>query len=104
MIVVLTRFPIKPEFSEEYSKHLKEVISTHKVEEQPGYVRLDLLAPKNVEHISNNNKFVIKTVWEDMKSFMAYTQSEVFKESHKNMPSREWFAGQPEVEIYETID
>ena len=103
MVVVFTRFPIKQEYNEEYAKHIKEAAQKHHILEQPGCVEVKLLQPQDVPHSANNNTFTIVTGWKDMKSFTDYTQSEAFKESHANMPSREWFAGKPEVEVYEVI-
>lgn len=104
MITVLTKFPIKKEFEEEYATHLKEAVKKHAMQEQEGYVSMTLLAPQSIPHMSENDMFVIQTLWQDMKSFTAYTQSEAFKKSHENMPPREWFAGRPSVEVYESID
>ena len=104
MVTVFTKFPIKEEFKEEYSKHLKEAVVKHEMDKQEGNVKMNLLAPQSIPHASENNMFIIETIWEDMKSFMAYTQSEAFKKSHENMPPRDWFAGRPEVEVYESID
>jgi len=104
MVTVLTKFPIKEEFSKEYATHLKDAVTKHEIEQQEGFVEMKLLAPQSIPHIAENNTFVIETIWQDMKSFMTYTQSEAFKKSHENMPPRDWFAGRPTVEVYETID
>jgi heme-degrading monooxygenase HmoA len=104
MITVFTKFPIKKEFEEEYKVHLKEAVKGHAIKEQAGNISMTLLAPQSIPHMSENNMFIIQTLWEDMQSFTAYTQSEAFKKSHENMPPREWFAGRPTVEVYETID
>ena len=104
MVTVFTKFPIKEEFHKEYEAHLKEAVTKHKMDQQAGYIEMKLLAPQSIPHIGQNNMFIIETIWEDMKSFMAYTQSEAFKKSHENMPPRDWFAGKPEVEVYETIN
>ncbi len=104
MVTVFTKFPIKTEFFEQYSKHLKEAVKLHKIEEQEGFLQMQLLAPQNMPHAAENNSFIIVTTWKDMPSFIAYTKSEAFAESHKNMPSRDWFAGSPSVEIFENID
>ena len=104
MITVLTKFPIKEEFFDEYTKHLKKAITKHEIEKQPGFSAMKIMAPKSIPHIAENNMFVIETIWNDMQSFLAYTQSEAFKKSHENMPPRDWFAGRPSVEVYETID
>jgi heme-degrading monooxygenase HmoA len=104
MIVVMTKFPVKPEHKEAYAEHLKASVSRHSVEEQPGFEDMRLLAPHPSPHGGENNMFIIETTWLDMPSFLAYTQSDAFKKSHENMPPHDWFAGRPSVEIYETID
>ena len=104
MVTVFTKFPIKEEFQKEYADHLKEAVLAHEIDKQPGFIEMKLLAPKFIPHMGENNMFMIETLWQDMKSFMAYTQSEAFKKSHENMPPHEWFAGKPEVEVYESIN
>ncbi len=104
MVIVLTKFPIKLEFNEQYSAHLKEAVKTHKIEVQPGFIDMRLLAPQHMPHVSENNNFTIETTWKDMKSFLDYTKSDAFSKSHENLPPRDWFSGRPEVEVYETID
>ena len=104
MVTVFTKFPVKPEFKEEYTAHLKEAVKKHNIEDQAGCTAMNLLAPQSNPMTGENNTFIIETVWEDMKSFMAYTQSDAFKKSHENMPPMDWFAGRPSVEIYESID
>lgn len=104
MVTVFTKFPVKKEFHKEYAKHLKEAVKKHGIEKQPGFIDMKLLAPKSIPHMRENNTFIIETIWKDMQSFMAYTQSEAFKKSHENMPPHNWFDGQPSVEVYENID
>lgn len=103
MVVVLTKFPIKEEFKSEYSKHLKNAVGKHEISTQKGFIDMKILEPKAIPHMGENNNFAIETTWEDMDSFIAYTQSEAFRKSHQNMPPREWFASHPTVEVYETI-
>ena len=103
MVTVFTKFPIKKEFHTEYADYLKEAVLTHEMDKQPGFIEMKLLAPQSNPHMGENNMFIIETLWQDMKSFMAYTQSDAFKKSHENMPPREWFLGKPEVEVYENI-
>ncbi len=104
MVTVFTKFPIKPEFNEQYSAHLKDAVTKHQMEEQAGFLQMQLLAPKNMPHATQNENFIIQTNWKDMDSFVNYTKSEAFQKSHENMPSRDWFNGRPSVEIFETID
>ncbi len=103
MVIVFTKFPIKLEFNEQYSAHLKDAVKKHQVEEQPGFIEMKLLAPQHMPHVSENNNFTIVTGWKDMKSFLDYTKREAFAKSHENLPPKEWFSGRPEVEVYENI-
>jgi len=104
MVIVFTKFPIKPEFNEQYSAHLKEAVTKHQVEEQPGFKEMRLLEPQHMPHVSEANNFTIETTWNNMKSFLDYTRSEAFSKSHENKAPKDWFSGGPEVEVYETID
>ncbi len=104
MVVVFTRFPVKSEYKEEYTKHLKEVSAKYNVQSQPGCLEMKLLAPKDTQFSTENNYFTIVTGWKDMQSFTNYVQSDAFKESHSDMPPQEWFAGKPVVEVYENIN
>ena len=63
---------------------------------------MNLLAPQSNPMTGENNTFIIETIWDNMQSFISYTQSEAFKKSHENMPPREWFTGKPSVEVYES--
>jgi len=104
MITVFSKFPIKAEFCEEYQKYLKDAAEKHMAQEHHGFVDLRLLAPQNLPIVKANSQFIIETSWEDIKSFTDYTESEAFKKLHENLPSDDWFAGPPEVKVYETID
>ncbi len=104
MITVFTKFPIKEAFHKEYAAHLKEAVKSHNIQDQKGCSAMNLLAPQSNPMMGDNNVFIIETIWDDMQSFMAYTQSDAFKKSHENMPPREWFDGKPSVELYESID
>lgn len=104
MIVVFTKFPVKAEHFEEYKIYVKDAVNKHNIKEQKGFVDMRLLAPQNLPMIEENSQFIIESIWEDIKSFTDYTQSEAFKKSHENMPPHDWFAGRPEVKVYETID
>lgn len=104
MVTVFTKFPIKPEFTEQYTAHLKEAVKKHNMPDQEGFMTMELLSPRNMPHAAENNNFIIVTTWKDMPSFVNYTKSEAFSKSHENMPPHDWFAGSPSVEIFENID
>lgn len=103
MIVVMTKFPINPQFMEEFEKRAKETFGEQGLEGQKGFIKMNVLKPVNFPPNTQNNTFIIETYWEDMKSFQEYTQSEAFKKAHENPPPQEWFAGRPTVEVYEVI-
>ncbi len=103
MVTVFTKFPVKKEFRQEYAKHLVEAVKEHNIDQQEGYKGMKLLSPGSFPQMAENNMFIIETLWQDMESFTAYTESEAFKKSHENLPPREWFEGRPEVEVYENI-
>jgi len=47
--------------------------------------------------------FITLTYWESMDALRKYTESEAFRKAHENPPPREWFAGHPVIEVYNTI-
>ena len=104
MITVFTKFPIKAEHYEEFANHIKEAVKKHNIEAQDGFLDMRLLAPQNLPMIEENSQFIIETSWKDIKSFTNYTISDDFKKSHENLPPHDWFAGRPEVKVYETIE
>jgi heme-degrading monooxygenase HmoA len=104
MIVVFTKFPIKAEHFEEYKTYIKGAVDKHNIKEQKGFVDMRLLSPQNLPMVEDNSQFIIESIWEDIKSFTDYTQSEAFKKAHEDKPPHDWFADRPEVKVYETID
>ncbi len=103
MIVVFTKFPINPDYKEDFAKYAKENFGEKGLSEQEGFVKMNLLEPKEFPPGNKNNIFIIETYWESVEAFMKYTQSEAFRKSHENLPPKEWFAGRVSVEMYEVI-
>lgn len=103
MVVVLTKFPIKPEFMKDFEERSKERFGEHGIDKMEGFLGMKILAGRSFPSMPQNNQVVIITYWKDMESFLNYTKSQAFAEAHKNPPPKEWFAGNPSVEIYETI-
>lgn len=103
MIVVMTKFPINPEYANDFSERAKKEFGEKGLTEQEGFIKMNILEPKEFPPGNKNNVFIIETYWEDMESFKKYTESKSFEEAHKNPPPKEWFAGRPSVEIYEII-
>ena len=103
MVVVLTKFPIKKEFKEDFEKRSKERFGEHGISQMEGFLGMKILSGKSFPSMPENNNVLIITYWKDMESFLNYTNSEAFKKAHENPPPKEWFAGPPIVEIYEVI-
>ncbi|WP_041353942.1 antibiotic biosynthesis monooxygenase family protein [Nitratiruptor sp. SB155-2] len=100
MIVVHTRLPIKPEFQEQFVKHLREKTGID-LSDMEGFEGMQILTPLSIPHMPPNNTFIVETKWKDLQSFLGYTKSDTFKKSHENLPPKEWFAAQPSVEVFE---
>ncbi len=104
MVVVMTKFPIKPEYFNEFKK-LAENFGEKGIKEQKGFIKMEILEPKKlpIPHLPENNTFIIMTYWESMEDFIAYTRSEAFRKAHEKQPPKDIFAGQLAVEVYEII-
>ncbi len=103
MIVVFTKFPIKKEFKEAFEERAKEHFGKHGIKDMEGFLGMKILSGRSFPSMPENNNVVIITYWKDMDSFINYTKSDAFAKAHQNPPPKEWFAGNPSVEIYESI-
>jgi heme-degrading monooxygenase HmoA len=104
MVVVFVRFPINPQYKEEFKKYAVEKFGEHGINTLDGFISMRVLEPKQLSpNMPENNTFVIETIWRDMEAFKNYTQSDIFRKAHEKQPPKEFFAGQPTVEVYEVI-
>lgn len=103
MIVVMTKFPINPEYSKNFEERAKYQFGEKGLSEQEGFIKMNILKPLPFPPGNSNNIFTIETYWKDMESFKRYTESESFAKAHENPPPKEWFTGRPTVEVYEVI-
>ena len=101
MIAVFTKFPIKREFLQVFKERAVASFGQKGLRKQEGFVSMKLLSAKDYPNMPENNQFVIETIWQDSNYFKDYTKSDAYKEAHKDGPPREWFAGQPTVEVFE---
>jgi heme-degrading monooxygenase HmoA len=53
----------------------------HLVENEPGFVRLDVLVPTE-----NHDEFWLLTYWTDEKSFLTWHRGHTYHTSHKGIP------------------
>ncbi|SNZ07988.1 Heme-degrading monooxygenase HmoA [Persephonella hydrogeniphila] len=103
MIVVMTKFPINPEYAEEFREYAVNRFGEKGLKEQEGFIKMKILSPVNFPPNSQNNIFIIETYWRDMESLKKYTESEAFRKAHENPPPKEWFSGHPVIEVYNLI-
>ena len=95
MIVVANRISVAEGYEEEFEKRFRNREGF--VGKSSGFNRYELLRP------SKADAYVVKTYWEDMASFEAWTRSEAFKEAHADLPPKEMFAGPSALEIHEVL-
>ncbi|SCX93261.1 Heme-degrading monooxygenase HmoA [Thiohalorhabdus denitrificans] len=93
VIVVANRIPVAEGWEEAFEERFRN--RAGQVEQQPGFVRMEILRP--VE----SGPYVVKTYWESMAAFRAWTESEDFRAAHADPPPREMFAGDNRMEIHE---
>lgn len=103
MVVVMTIFQIRSEHKEDFKKYAVERFGEKGLIDQEGFIKMNLLEPVNFPPGKENSKFIIETYWESFELFKKYTQSEAFRKAHQNPPPKEWFAGNPAVEVYSII-
>ncbi len=95
MIVVANRIPVAEGYQEEFERRFRDREGL--VDKSPGFVRNEVLRPVK------GGPYIVKTYWEDMASFEAWTQSEAFREAHSKYPPKEMFSGPNVLEIHEVL-
>ncbi|WP_457639742.1 antibiotic biosynthesis monooxygenase family protein [Persephonella sp.] len=103
MVVVMTKFPINPQFKEQFREYAVERFGEKGLKEQEGFIKMNLLEPVPFPPGKENSMFIIETYWENMDALMKYTNSEAFRKAHENPPPKEWFTGHPVIEVYQVI-
>lgn len=95
MIVVANRIPVAEGHEEEFERRFRDREGL--VDQSPGFIRNEVLRPVKGDF------YVVKTYWEDMASFEAWTRSDAFREAHAKHPPKEMFAGPNVLEIHEVL-
>lgn len=98
MLVVTNRFHLNPEYADEFEERFHNRLG--EVENREGFVRFEFLTPIEHGHIETTTHAAV-TYWESMEAFEAWTESEAFKEAHRNPPPEEWFDERGGVTIHE---
>lgn len=93
MFVVANRIPVADGYEEQFEDRFSERVA--KVDERPGFVRMEVLRP------TGDEPYVVLTYWESEADFEAWTDSEDFREAHANRPPPEMFDGENAMEAHE---
>ena len=98
MFVVMNRIPVNPDFGQAFIERFQDRASL--VDRMPGFVSFRLMKP-----VAPDDPFVVMTVWEDEASFVAWTESDEFRQGHAKtgkLPP-EAFLAHPKLEKFEMI-
>jgi heme-degrading monooxygenase HmoA len=110
MIIVTNRIPVAEGYEIDFEDRFKKRV--HLVDRSPGFVRNEVHRPKPMKFdhekgwIDNPDEqgfYEVKTWWQSMDDFVAWTKSEAFREAHNSRPPKEMFAGPNKLEIHEVF-
>ena len=105
MVVVSNRIQVAAGYEAEFEKRFEG--RARLVETQPGFVRLEILKPLDVDlhgrTQGGSEYYVVLTHWESKEDFVRWTESPAFREAHSNRPPKEMFSGPNVFEMHEII-
>jgi heme oxygenase (mycobilin-producing) len=98
MIAVCNRIPVNPEHAAAFEERFADRASL--VDGMPGFISFQLLRPR-----AEDDPYIVMTFWESEQDYIAWTESDAFKEGHARSGTlpKEAFLGHPRLEIYEII-
>ena len=105
MIVVSNRIPVAPGHEAAFAERFRGRAGL--VEGHNGFVRLDILKPTEVaihgRAMGQCAYHVVLTYWDRVEDFVAWTESDDFRQAHSNRPPPEMFVGDNVFELHEVI-
>ncbi len=111
MIVVTNRVPIAKGYEDAFEERFRN--RANLVDKSPGFVRHELHRPRPMKFEHTTGELVsdpdgegyyeIKTWWETMDDFVAWTRSASFAEAHKNPAPAEIFRGANIMDVHEVL-
>ena len=100
MFIAMNRFRIRPGSEEDFERIWRERDSY--LDDVPGFRTFHLLRGARGEEFS---LYATHTVWDDEKSFRAWTQSEAFRKAHQGAgANRDLYLGHPQFEGFEPVE
>ncbi len=111
MIVVTTRFSVRPEEQSDFEQRLRDGVQL--LQSPPGLIRNEVHRPCAVRFEQGRGQFVtqqrssaqyeVKTWWRSFDDFVAWTKSPSFREAHADRPPKEMFSGKNVLDIHEVF-
>jgi len=98
MFVVMNRFPVNPDYAEQFETRIRN--RPRHVEQQPGFIRVQLLRPSRPEE-----PYIVLTFWESKADFETWVKADTFTEKHAGWRtlSPDVFRGPNKVETFDLI-
>ena len=98
MFIVMNRFPVNPAYAEQFEIRIGS--RPRQVEQQPGFIRVQLLRPSRPEE-----SYIVMTFWESKADFEAWVKADTFTERHagRRTLSSDVFRGPNKVETFDVI-
>jgi len=111
MIVVTNRIPVAEGYEIDFEDRFKN--RAHLVDKEPGFIRNEVHRPRPMkldmetgqwnEDPDGEGYYEIKTWWERLEDFVAWTKSDSFREAHRDRPPKEMFRGKNELTFHEVL-
>lgn len=111
LVCVTNRIPVSAGHEIDFEDRFRRRV--HLVDQSPGFVRNEVHRPRPMKFDKEAGTFVddpesegvyeVKTWWTSMDAFVAWTNSEAFREAHRDRPPKEMFRGPNELEIHEVF-
>ncbi len=111
MIVVTNRIPVASGHEIDFEDRFRNRV--HLVDQAPGFIRNEVHRPRPVRFDHEQGTFVddpevegyyeVKTWWESMDNFVAWTRSPAFAEAHANRAPKEMFRGPAKLDVHEVF-
>jgi len=98
MIVVSNRFHVRDEHVKAFEDRFRNRMGA--VGSMDGFVRFEFHRPVDHGHIDTATHAAV-TYWKSRDAFEAWTESEAFREAHRDPAPEEWFEAEGNVEIHE---
>ena len=107
MFVSINHIPVKPGREEDFEKMFRE--RERAVEDQPGFLSLDVLKPGTRMLMGGppervDNEYQVLTRWENEEAFRGWFHSDAFKRAHSREFDSTIFDGRSYLTLHETIE